>query len=223
VIVAKAVILRSIGGSEASAQALLESVVKAAGVAIPDRLILHPSEDTPAAVRAFAEGFSWKLAAIEAICSLVGSGVLIAGQSHWWFEPSVPWTTVPRGGGSGTSGGFNLPELAFAVPTGLRRAPSLGQNADRAYLSDPDLYLGLLAIANMHVDVQAALREAIKCFRSELWLAAVAMLGKASEGAWIELGGALLDAAGSTHIAKFQKQRDVLEDTMAGPAKKIDA
>jgi hypothetical protein len=153
----------------------------------------------------------------------VGSGVLIAGQGHWAFNASVAWTTVPRGGGSGSSSGFDLREVVFSVPANVKRAPSLTQAGDHVYLSDPDLYFGMLAIANMHADIQAALREAVKCFRSELWLAAVAMLGKASEGAWIELGGALLDAASSAHAAKFTKQRDALEDTTAGPAKKIDA
>jgi len=222
VVIAKAVIIRSIGGGAASAQSLLQAVVRAADVVIPEQLILHSSVDVTVAVRAIAEGFSWKLAAIEAICSLVGSGALIADSNHWSFNASVGWTTVAPGGGSGTSSGFDFPELSFPVPGNVRRAPSLAR-AEDLYLSDPDLYLNMLAIPSMHADIQAALREAIRCFRAELWLAAVAMLGKASEGGWIELGTSLLAAAGPARSAMFAKQRDALDDPMMGPAKKIES
>ena len=64
----------------------------------------------------------------------------------------------------------------------------------KAILADPDLYLESLAVTNIHQDVIDAISEAIDCLRSELHIAAVVMLGRASEGAWIEMGLGLTDS-----------------------------
>jgi hypothetical protein len=196
--------------------------VKASGIVIPEQLVLHSSVDLAAAIKATADGLSWKLATIEAICSLVGNGVLIAGGKFWTLRAAIGFTTVPPGGGSGHSSGIDWPELSFPCPSDVRLAPSLREERDQ-FLADPDLYLNTLAIANMHPDIDAALRQAVKCFRAELFLAAVAMLGKVSEGSWIELGAAILASAAPGHASTFSKQRDVLDDPMTGTAKKIDA
>jgi hypothetical protein len=88
-------------------------------------------------------------------------------------------------------------------------------------LSDPDLYLHELAIENLHKEVEQSLRESVKCFKHELYLGCLALLGKASEGAWIELGLSLAKAVpdgagidGSRYAATF-------EDPFVGVGKKI--
>jgi len=49
------------------------------------------------------------------------------------------------------------------------------------------------------------------------------MLGKASEGAWLDLAAALFAFIGSTAGAKYTKQHATLDDPMQGPQKKIEA
>src|SRR5262249_54271431 len=58
-------------------------------------------------------------------------------------------------------------------------------------LASPDLYLAELNIAELHEDVRASLEEAAQCFRHELYLSSVVMIGKAAEDAWTQLGQAL--------------------------------
>ena len=108
--------------------------------------------------------------------------------------------------------GWNFDDFSLPVPVQVRRAPSLEYDGEQ-FLSDADLYLQRIDVPNMHPEVQEALREAVRCFRSELYTAAVAMLGKASEGSWLLIGAALLRAAGPTHTATFERQRRVLDDS----------
>jgi len=75
----------------------------------------------------------------------------------------------------------------------------------------------------MHAEVVSAFREAVNCFRHELFTAALTMLGKASEGAWLELGASLIAYVPSNQQAVFSKQRTVLEDPMMGTFRKIEA
>jgi hypothetical protein len=75
----------------------------------------------------------------------------------------------------------------------------------------------------MHREVSAAFREAVQCFRYELFTAAVTMLGKASEGAWLELGASLLASVPAGQESRFGKQKAVLEDPMIGTFRKIQA
>ena len=117
---------------------------------------------------------------------------------------------------------FDFPQFVFCVPARVCRAPSL-EGATDQYLCDPDLYLSTLNIPNMHPEVQSALQEAVRCFRHELHTAAVAMLGKASESAWTELGASLVAAVPTPDSAGIKKQRDILEDPMIGTMKKIGA
>ncbi len=75
----------------------------------------------------------------------------------------------------------------------------------------------------MHSEIESALREAVECFRRELFAAASAMLGKASEGAWIELGRALLKTVPPGLAQSVSAQHKVLHDPRAGGALKIEA
>jgi hypothetical protein len=221
VVVAKGLITSKIGNKTMAASALVDIVLRDIGITLPEKVVIHSSVDVAAQVKAVANAISWKLAVIEAICSLVGSGLLIAGGNSWNFNPSIGYTTIPPGGGSGESGGLNWAEFAYSCPSDIKLAPSATGEMNQ-FLWEPDLYLNTLSIPNMHVDIQSALREAVLCFRAELYLATVAMLGKASEGSWIEVGGALLNAA-SKHSSTFAKQRTVLDDPMTGPARKVEA
>jgi hypothetical protein len=125
-------------------------------------------------------------------------------------------------GSGGRSGGWSFEELTIPVPTQVRRAPSTIGSNDQ-FLAEPDLYLHTLGIPNMHAEVASSFREAVRCFRHELFTAALTMLGKASEGAWLELGESLLAYVPSNQQSVFSKQRAVLEDPMMGTFRKIEA
>ena len=120
------------------------------------------------------------------------------------------------------SSGWKFDEFTLPVPGQVRRAMSAKDGADQ-FLSEPDLYMHSLGVVNMHTEVANAFQEAVKCFRAELFTAALAMLGKASEGAWLELGASLLRIVPSSEEAKYSKQRGALEDPMAGPLRKVEA
>ena len=80
-------------------------------------------------------------------------------------------------------------------------------------MSDPDLFLYNLNIEGLHDDVEQSLREAVRCFRHELYLACLAMLSRASEGAWIELGLKLAEAIPSD----MQKPAEKDQKDTSGP------
>ena len=108
------------------------------------------------------------------------------------------------------------------MPGRVRRSPSSLVEGNH-YLTDPDLYAATLAISGLHPDVASALRESILCFRQEFYTASLAMLGKASEGAWLDLAAALLSFVGSTVGKKYAKQQATLDDPMQGAQRKVDA
>ena len=103
---------------------------------------------------------------------------------------TVPFTTAV-GNSGGTSGGW--PFESCHVPNYVRLSPS-AKHSGVDPLSDADLYLRDIGVPDMHPEVLESLRSAVQCFRVELYLPALAMLARAIEGAWLELGRALVDA-----------------------------
>lgn len=220
VVVSKAILL-SACQKTSSSDDLVAAVLEANGVTMPKEVVIHPSVDPVPVLMAAGDALSWSLAAREAILSLIHGGYLIAMADLHWTVPSIGWTTVVRGSG-GHSSGWSFEELTIPVPSRVRRAPSsIGSNDQ--FLAEPDLYLHTLGIPNMHAEVASAFREAVRCFRHELFTAALTMLGKASEGAWLELGASLLAYVPSNQQSIFSKQRAVLEDPMKGTYRKIEA
>jgi hypothetical protein len=221
VVLAKAIILNA-SASDCRSRGLVAAVLRANGAEMPKQIVLHPSVDPLPAITAVSEALSWQLAASEAVWSLVYSGFLIALSTPEDSVPSLQWTTVVPESGGGTSSGWTFDDFSIPLPGRVRRALSL-EGTSNQFLSEPDLYLNTLGIPNMHAEITAAFREAVKCFRHELFTAAVTMLGKASEGAWLELGASLLAAVPTGQESTFRKQKDVLEDPMVGTFRKIEA
>lgn len=213
--VAKALIMSACTGLSSS-EDLVHFVCKANGVALPHQIVFDRNVDPIPALTAAAHALSWTAAAKEAILSLVHGGYLIAMGANQELTPSIQWTT------GGQSSGWRFEELAIPVPSPVRRSPSQSGSKD-LFLAEPDLYLNTFDIPSMHADVASALREAVLCFRHELFSAAVAMLGKASEGAWLELGGSLLKSLKPDQRSAVKKQQEDLENPMAGTLKKITA
>lgn len=220
VMIAKAIIL-DLAKSISSSDELIAGVLRANSITLPKPVVLHESVDSKASIVAVGEALSWKLAAAEALWSLIHAGLLFPLGDLRGEPASVDWTTVIPGSG-GMSSGWRFEECLLPVPGRVRRAPSLAGAPDQ-FLAEPDLYLHSLGVSNMHAEVVASFKEAVKCFRAELFTASLAMLGKASEGSWLELGEALLKVVPPAEDGKYARQRGALEDPMMGTFRKIEA
>lgn len=216
VIVAKAIVL-NVCQKTSTSDDLIAAVLKANSVAIPKSVVVDNSVDPMPTLIAAGDALSWSIAAREAIWSLIHGGFLIPMVADLQgTSPTIGWTSY------GYSSGISFDELKIPVPNRVRRAPSSMGSNDQ-FLAEPDLFLNTLEIPNMHAEVASAFREAVRCFRHELFTAALTMLGKASEGAWLELGTSLLAYVPSDQQSKFKKQRELLEDPMTGTYRKIEA
>jgi hypothetical protein len=218
VTIAKAFFLKNF--AEDTSQ-MVNKFLQAMEAQMPESVIIHQSADTEGAIKKAAEAISWMLAGSEAIWGLISSGLLIPGSSPIplpllrnlnWVE-GVPDYICTRSS-------WDLTDISVPIPSKVLRPPSASVSLQQP-LSDPDLFLHSLDIKNIHAEVKESLEEAVRCFRHELYIACLAMLGKASEGAWIELGLKLADAVPSNTAVNARKIRDTLEDPYVGIGKKI--
>jgi hypothetical protein len=197
--------------------AMLEAAVRKVGAQKPQIVVLHATVDPQPTLRQFTEWTSWWIAGCEALWGLVHSNVLIPAASGLnSFQPSISWTTVIPGSG-GHSGGWSFEQFKISYPHWVWRPRA---SEPPAVLSDPDLFLNEIGIADIHPEMEEALRDAIRCFRSELYLPSLVMLGKASEGAWIELGVGLVGALPDAERAKHERQKVEWSGPDVGFAKK---
>lgn len=139
-------------------------------------------------IKEAAAHMSWILAFGEAIWGLIGQGVLI--PEHYNL---IPLQVSLGHKSSRGSGGLGVEGYQILVPQSLRLAPSVAQER-KTSLYDPDLFIFDINIPNLHTEIEESIRLAVQCFRKELLLPCLAMLARASEGAWIEMGRALLDS-----------------------------
>ena len=172
----------------------LDGALKEMRIEAPKQIVINPAVDPELSLRAASDYISFKLAGCEALWGLVHSGVFVmASNNVTGYEPSISWTTV-YGNSGGQSAGWQLSQFKSSFPAHVH--PSMISDRDQM-LSDSDLFLHRLAIPEIHPEIESALRDAVLCFRAELYTPAVVMLGKASEGAWIETGLALAGFIGS--------------------------
>lgn len=216
IVVMKGLLLKHFDNNSA---AMLERAVQQASPSKPANLILHQTIDPVPTLRQLSEWISWWIAGCEALWGLVHSNLLLPVAPNMDdFEPVIQWTTVVPGSGSGRSAGWDFPEFKISYPHLLTRSRNLEVPQ---VLCDGDLFLRELSLPHLHPEVEEALKEAISCFRSELYTAAVVMLGKASEGSWIETGLALLSAVPESEASKREKLRQEWGGTDVGFAKKM--
>lgn len=186
-----------------------------------DRIVIQDSVDSIPSLEKIASFISWQAASAQAIWELIHENFLIPGSPEFTVDNlHVSWTTVVPGSG-GHSGGWNFSEFFLPVPRIVLRSLSI-IDAEDQFLSNYDLYMNNLQINNVHPDIRLALQEAVKCFRHELFTAAVTMLGKASEGAWLELGASLMKYVPTEQVSSVEKIKRTLEDPTIGIGKKID-
>jgi hypothetical protein len=180
-------------------------------------VVIHPTADVEAAIAGVAKNMSAKIALGEALWALIGAGILVPRAGNGSPRMDVAWTTVIPGSG-GSSSGWNFEDLAVPMPGRFSLAPS--RAAVPTHLTDGDLYLATFEEA-VHPLVDEVIRDAVRCLRADLYLPALAMLGKAAEGIWTLCAAALAAAApndpgaaklgrdlesGTTHFANLLKR-----------------
>lgn len=207
VIIAKSFILKNF---DRSTETMLYSFIRSMEIAKPEKVVLDPSVPLEPQISQVVAHITWGLAFGEAIWGLVNSTVLIPnGPQLWQIAVGQQWTTVIPGG-SGTTAGWRFEEFEVFVPREVIIAPSIANNLPQP-LSDPDIYRAEFEIPSLHSEVEEALRQAMLCFRHELNIPCLAMLAKASEGAWIEMGYSLLKIAAKTDGLSLKNQEKIQE------------
>jgi hypothetical protein len=199
---------------------LINRFLKSVDAKMPQKLVLHQSVDAIPTLNSVVNAISWQSAVCEAIWGLISNAAIFPASSTLCGGfGSLQWTTGVPGSG-GTSSGFSLEEFSIQVPDRLVLPKSSSHGGDQP-LTDPDLYLKELSLTGLVPAVEVALREAVRCIRHELYLACLAMLGRASEAAWIETGLALAAAAPTGSSIDAAKITDQLQDSFLGIGKKI--
>lgn len=220
---AKRTVYEAVLAGRTDFEAIVTDVLRCHGICSPVKIVVHATYDSEPDLVAAALTISWRLAVSEALWALIHSDHLIHMSGWTAVACRIDWTTIPPGGGSGTSSSWEFSSFETVAPSRVRLAASLiGQSSQ--FLTEPGLFIGELNIQTMHADVVQAVHESVRCYRHELYAASLAMLGKASEGAWLELGASLLRVVGTTVAGStFKKQREALEDPMMGTLKKVNA
>ena len=163
------------------------------GYRLPEKIVLHPSVDPDPLIEQTVGYFTCAMAIAEATWSLIHSGFF------WHFGPieqyrlDQQWTTVVPGGG-GTTAGWRFDDFSYTLPRELWKTPSF-RDEHLEILTDPDIFLNKANIENADEEVIEAIGDAILCFKYGLYRPTVTMLGKAMEGAWIEFGCSIVNAA----------------------------
>ncbi len=215
--IAKAFILKNF---DPDTRKLVSNLLQANEAVLPKEIVFHSSVNTEELIKKAAEGLSWTLVGCEAIWGLISAGLLIPTTTDLrHIFQGLSWTTVVPGSG-GHSGGWRLEHLSVGVPQSVLLPRSV-TSQEHQPLSDPDLFLHTMQIPNIHREVEESLREAVRCFRHELYLGCLAMLGKASEGAWVELGLRLAKSVPPGSSVDGEKTKAKLEDPNVGIGKKI--
>jgi len=194
---------------------VIESFMKDNGIHIPKTIALDDKTGRASTLDNLAKAISWKNAALEAIWSLIHNNIIYPksdGLTEADFR--LGYST------NGHSAGIQFKNLFIPVPRQIMRSYT-SLCIPKQPLTDSDLFLSEIEIPNLTDDIKESLKEAVRCFRYELFTAALAMLGRASEGAWIELGLALANALPPELADKAEKIRQDMDDPFTSVAKKI--
>ena len=145
-------------------------------------------DNDPYSISKAAKYISWSLAGAEAIWELLNNNyfIIVPERSYWDQSFNLKFFTNNR-----TPERITFDEFTIDIPRVVIPRPS-GINKSDQPISDPDLYLKELNIKNLNKEVEKALREAISCFKNELYLGCLVMLVRAMEGVWMEFGRALI-------------------------------
>jgi len=196
---------------------LIPEFARSQGYSLPDKVVLHPSVDPYPSIEQTAGYIRCAMAFAEATWGLIYNGYF------WYFGPTEheridqQWTTVVPGGG-GTTSGWRFDDLGYDLPRELWKTPSY-RAGQSEILTDPDIFLNKANIENADKEVVEAVSDAVLCFKHGLYRAAVTMLGKAMEGAWIEIGCSIVKASLQGTDKKERIIQKLQDDFVSVPSK----
>ncbi len=131
-----------------------------------------------------ASHYSKALAFVEAVNELISYNIYMPNnQSVSCINTSLSISS------KGYSSSISFNQYNVLVPRGMIKSYSY---RNEVHIFDADIYISNLNISNAHTEVKEAISESILCFQAKLYQPSIVMLGKAIEGAWIELGIALM-------------------------------
>jgi len=163
--------------------------------------------DSPTArddLKLAAKGYSLRLALYQAVWELVAAGELIPAG------PPETWEATLTGRTQRGSNGLRLDGIKCAYPNRVHRPPLPNHPS-----TDPDIFLNGLDCMSLHAGIQAAVEQALCCFRRGLYLPATVMLAAAAEGTWLECGLAIATKLGDTKLGQL------LNNQYVGLARKV--
>lgn len=168
-----------------------------------------------------ARQVGWTATAGEALLECIHANLLMAMSEHISTLAHRVRYTQQQSPSSSTSSTWHFESFAVVVPTYVQIVPSV-RDQGQEILADGDVFLSALNITEVHELVAEALGEAVQCFRHELYTPCLAMLLKAIEQAWIEMGMALADSLPARNSQAASKLRAALENPKVGLVGKIE-
>lgn len=187
---------------------------------MPERVVVNRLVDPEPVLSAAARSVSVQLAFCEAVWSLIHSGVVLPATANLRnVDFRVGYTTVFQNSG-GQTGSWPLDEFKAVVPHAIWLAPSFRSSEIRP-LSDGDLFIREVDIADVHPLVEESLIEAVTCFRHDLYAPCLAMLTRAVEAAWSEMGLAIADAVQTANASRAEAIRNDLVDAQYSLSRRL--
>jgi len=206
VILAKLYLLNLSRTQRHDPQPIVEQFATQQGCSKPNTVFLRPDTgtqpDVQAAIVEASEYLISVLSVEEAIWELIHEGIFLHDHNFINIGLRISWTTAVQG--SGHSGDWRFDEFEIQVPGTINFAPSYRYET-RETLTDPNLFILEAGIKGADIEVIEALQDAVNCFRKQLYRPAVVLLGKAMEGAWVEVGIALIHSVPDS--ARFDKAK----------------
>jgi hypothetical protein len=197
---------------------LLAEFANEQGAHLPETVWVADDAPTDDLAAATARHLSAVISAAQALLELTQTGEFVPLGNYEARQHHVNYSSAYHGGG--TSGGWRFESLSYAAPPRVL-VPAYWTKLHTDPVTDPDIYALEAGLAIADPEVNESAREAVSCLRAELYMAAVVMLGKVMEGAWIELGITLADRAPDTNRGDALRARLMADDE--GIASKIAA
>ncbi|MHB0857874.1 MAG: hypothetical protein ACYC5M_09920 [Anaerolineae bacterium] len=186
VIVAKKYV---IGNFQENPKDILNNLGRAQGNSLGMRVSWDDQADPEPQLQSILNHLRWQLAGCQAIWELIGAGYIISlAASTNELQIGVPYETARE------RGSWRVVQHSYTLPALIALAPTAAFRADDD-LTEPAFFTAEAQAPSLEADVFEALQDAGQCFRHELYLPCLAMLGCALERAWIHTGLALVSYA----------------------------
>lgn len=193
---------------------LVLEVARAFGyVPITEVVLVSPNEAQPNP-RNIAGWLSWVLAAHEALMMLIGEAVILSQTEGHWERLALTYQYRSYSGERATR---TFPIGRRTLPGAMTLASWARHDGDGLVVTNGDLFLSHVNAPNMTDGVAEAIREAAANYRDGRLRSCVAMLGSALEGAWMEVGQAMVSKLPTDHAKSL---RQVLENPGAATGQK---